>query len=72
MDRMRKLAYVFVFALAALPQATFGEPLQRTVRIAAVNSEDGKVTSVDLAVSHAIRRAWCRRPWRGHDRLGFH
>ena len=51
MDRMRKLAYVFVFALAALPQATFGEPSQRTVRIAAVNSEDGKVTSVDLAVS---------------------
>ena len=51
MDRMRKLAYVFVFALAALPQATFGEPSQRTVRIAAVNSEDGRVTSVDLAGS---------------------
>ncbi len=51
MDRMRKLAYVFVFALAALPQATFGEPSQRTVRIAAVNSEGGVVTSVDLAVS---------------------
>ena len=51
MDRMRKLAYVFVFALAVLPQATFGEPSQRTVRIAAVNSEGGVVTSVDLAVS---------------------
>ena len=51
MDMMRKLAYVFVFALAALPQATFGEPSQRTVRIAAVNSENGMVTSVDLAVS---------------------
>ena len=51
MDRMRKLAYVFVFALAALLQSTFGEPSQRTVRIAAVNSEGGVVTSVDLAVS---------------------
>ena len=51
MDRMRKLAYVFVFAFAALPLATFGQAVQRTVRIAAVNSEGGVVTSVDLAVS---------------------
>ena len=48
---VRKLACVFVFAFAALPLATFGQAVQRTVRIAAVNSEGGVVTSVDLAVS---------------------
>ena len=48
---VRKLACVFVFAFAALPLASFGQAVQRTVRIAAVNSEDGVVTSVDLAVS---------------------
>ena len=46
--------YVSAFlmlAAAALPCETLAQGSSRTVRIAAVNSEDGRVTSVDLAVS---------------------
>lgn len=42
------LASCFIAAIAAV---SFGDIPQRTVRIAAVNSEGGVVTSVDLAVS---------------------
>ena len=40
-----------LIAVAALPCETLAQGPSRTVRIAAVNSEDGRVTSVDLAVS---------------------
>lgn len=40
-----------LIAVAALPCETLAQGSSRTVRIAAVNSEDGRVTSVDLAVS---------------------
>lgn len=40
-----------LLAAASLPCATIAQGSSRTVRIAAVNSEDGMVTSVDLAVS---------------------
>lgn len=40
-----------MLAAAALPCETLAQGSSRTVRIAAVNSEDGRVTSVDLAVS---------------------
>ena len=40
-----------LIAVAALPCETLAQGSSRTVRIAAVNSEGGKVTSVDLAVS---------------------
>lgn len=40
-----------LIAAAALPCETLAQGPSRTVRIAAVNSEGGKVTSVDLAVS---------------------
>lgn len=40
-----------LIAAAALPCETLAQGSSRTVRIAAVNSEDGRVTSVDLAVS---------------------
>ena len=40
-----------LIAAAALPCETLAQGPSRTVRIAAVNSEDGRVTSVDLAVS---------------------
>ena len=46
--------YVSAFlmlAAAALPCETLAQGSSRTVRIAAVNSEGGRVTSVDLAVS---------------------
>ena len=46
--------YISVFlmiAAAALSSETLAQGSSRTVRIAAVNSEGGKVTSVDLAVS---------------------
>ena len=42
------LASCFIAAIAVV---SFGDIPSRTVRIAAVNSEDGRVTSVDLAVS---------------------
>ena len=40
-----------LIAVAALPCETLAQGPSRTVRIAAVNSEGGVVTSVDLAVS---------------------
>ena len=40
-----------LIAVAALPCETLAQGSSRTVRIAAVNSEGGRVTSVDLAVS---------------------
>ena len=40
-----------LIAAAALPCETLAQGSSRTVRIAAVNSEGGRVTSVDLAVS---------------------
>ena len=40
-----------LIAVAALPCETLAQGPSRTVRIAAVNSEGGRVTSVDLAVS---------------------
>ena len=45
------MAALLLLAAAALPQAAFGQGAQRTVRIAAVHSQNGAVTSVDLAVS---------------------
>lgn len=45
------IAACLMLAAAALPCETLARGSSRTVRIAAVNSEDGRVTSVDLAVS---------------------
>ena len=47
----KSIATILMFAAVSLPLASFGQAVQRTVRIAAVNSEGGVVTSVDLAVS---------------------
>ena len=51
MNWTKSIAAFLLLAAAALPQTIFGQAAQRTVRIAAVNSESGEVTSVDLAVS---------------------
>lgn len=47
----KSIATILLLAAVALPLATFGQAAQRTVRIAAVNSDGGAVTSVILAVS---------------------
>ena len=47
----KSIATILLFSAFSLPLASFGQAVQRTVRIAAVNSEGGVVTSVDLAVS---------------------
>ena len=47
----KSIATILLFSAVSLPLASFGQAVQRTVRIAAVNSEGGVVTSVDLAVS---------------------
>ena len=47
----KSIATILMFAAVSLPLASFGQAVKRTVRIAAVNSEGGVVTSVDLAVS---------------------
>ena len=46
--KKRFMAVLLLLAAAALPQAAFGQGAQRTVRIAAVHSQNGAVTSVDL------------------------
>ena len=51
MTMTKSIATILLFSAVSLPLASFGQAVQRTVRIAAVNSEDGVVTSVDLAVS---------------------
>ena len=47
----KSIATILLLAATALPLASFGQAVQRTVRIAAVNSDGGAVTSVVLAVS---------------------
>ena len=47
----KSIATILLFSAVSLPLASFGQAVQRTVRIAAINSEGGVVTSVDLAVS---------------------
>lgn len=51
MTMTKSIATILLFSAFSLPLASFGQAVQRTVRIAAVNSEGGVVTSVDLAVS---------------------
>ena len=51
MTMTKSIATILLLAATALPLASFGQAVQRTVRIAAINSEGGVVTSVDLAVS---------------------
>ena len=50
MTMTKSIATILLIA-AALPLASFGQAVQRTVRIAAFNSDGGAVTSVVLAVS---------------------
>ena len=47
----KSIATILMFAAVSLPLASFGQAVQRTVRIAAFNSDGGAVTSVVLAVS---------------------
>lgn len=47
----KSIATILLFSAVSLPLASFGQAVQRTVRIAAVNSDGGAVTSVVLAVS---------------------
>ena len=51
MTMTKSIATILLLAATALPLASFGQAVQRTVRIAAVNSDGGAVTSVVLAVS---------------------
>lgn len=48
---LKSISAFLMLAVAALSSETLAQGSSRTVRIAAVNSEDGRVTSVDLAVS---------------------
>ena len=47
----KSIATILMFAAVSLPLASFGQAVQRTVRIAAFNSDGGAVTSIVLAVS---------------------
>lgn len=51
MTKTQCIASALLLAAVSLPLATFGQAAQREVRIAAVNSAGGVVTSVTLAVS---------------------
>ena len=47
----KSIATILLFSAVSLPLASFDQAVQRTVRIAAFNSDEGAVTSVVLAVS---------------------
>ena len=51
MTMTKSIATILLFSAISLPLASFGQDVQRTVRIAAVNYEGGVAASVDLAVS---------------------
>ena len=51
MTMTKSIATILLFSAVSLPLASFGQAVQRTVRIAAVNSDGGAETSVVLAVS---------------------
>ena len=51
MTMTKSIATILLFSAVSLPLASFGQAVQRKVRIAAFNSDGGAVTSVVLAVS---------------------